>query len=80
VRDLELIATGDEFPAVPEAAGRLHGHHIYTAGNHTHDPTYHIVHSVEIHITLILNEWQRTRFSLNYKIAIRRIYGQKIRG
>jgi hypothetical protein len=54
VGDLELEATGDELAAVPEAAGRLHGHNINGTGNHTHDPAHDIIHSVEIHMTSIL--------------------------
>jgi hypothetical protein len=60
MRDLQLIATGDEFSAIPEAAGWLHSKDKDAAGNYTHDPAYHVVHSVKIHITLILNDWQMT--------------------
>ncbi len=49
VGDLQLITAGDEFAAVPEAAGRFHGHDKYGAGNQSHDPAHDIVHSVEIH-------------------------------
>ena len=36
--DLEFIAAGDEFAAVPEAAGRFHGEHIDGAGKKPYDP------------------------------------------
>jgi hypothetical protein len=48
--DLQLIATGDEFSAIPEAAGRFHSKNKDAAGNYTHDPAYDIVHSVKIHM------------------------------
>ncbi len=49
VGDLELVTTGNEFAAIPEAAGGFHGHYKNSTGDHTHDPTYHIIHSFEIH-------------------------------
>src|SRR5450432_3586775 len=45
--DLELVGAGDELAAIPETAGGLHGHDIDGTGNHAHDPTHHIVHSVK---------------------------------
>ncbi len=39
VGDLELITAGDEFTAVPEAAGGFHRHNINCTGKQTYDPT-----------------------------------------
>ena len=50
--DLKLVTTGDELAAVPEAAGGFHGHHKNGTGDHTHDPSHHIVHSIKPHIEL----------------------------
>ena len=56
VGDLELKAAGNELTAIPEAAGGFHGHDIDRTGYHSHDPAYNIIHSIETHITLILND------------------------
>jgi len=77
VGDLELIATGDEFTAIPKAAGGFHGHDKDGTGDDSHDPSHDIVHSVKTHKSLDFNGqtglidfqrrlrtfgWQRTRF------------------
>jgi hypothetical protein len=49
VGDLELIAAGDEFTTIPEAAGGLHGHNIDSTGDNSHSPSHDIVHSIETH-------------------------------
>jgi hypothetical protein len=49
VGDLELVAAGDELTAIPEAAGRFHGHDEDSTGDNTHDPAHDIVHSIETH-------------------------------
>jgi len=77
VGDLELVAAGYEFTAIPEAAGRFHGHDKYGTSDYSHDPAHDIVHSVKTHKNLDFNGqtglidfqrrlrtfgWQRTRF------------------
>ena len=47
---LNFVGTGNEFAGIPEAAGGFHGHYVYGTGDEAHNPTYHIVHSVECHI------------------------------
>jgi hypothetical protein len=74
VGDLELITAGDELTAIPEAAGRFHGHYIYHTGSQSHDPAYNIIHSVKPHkrnvLTLI--------FAKNkYKELTDKEYGKK---
>jgi hypothetical protein len=49
VGDLDLIAAGDEFAAIPKAAGSFHGHNKNGTGNQSHDPAYDIVYPVELH-------------------------------
>jgi hypothetical protein len=53
VGDLQLIATGDELAAIPEAAGRFHGHHENCAGNQSDNQANDIVRSVEIHFVYV---------------------------
>ena len=48
VGDLESIATGDEFPAIPEAAGGFHGEDEYGAGNKADDPAGDAIQAEEI--------------------------------
>jgi len=55
VGDLELVAAGDEFTAIPEAAGRFHGHDEDSTGDNSHDPAHDIVHSVKTHKNLDFN-------------------------
>lgn len=38
VGDLEFIAAGNEFTAVPKTAGRLHGQNIHGAGDEAYCP------------------------------------------
>ena len=49
VGDLQFIAAGDEFSAIPETAGWFHGHHKDCTGNQSHDPADDVVYSVETH-------------------------------
>ena len=45
--DLQFITAGDKLSAVPEAAGGLHGHDIYSAGDEAYDPTGEQIEAVE---------------------------------
>jgi hypothetical protein len=48
VGDLESIATGDEFAAIPKAADGLHGQDVNGAGNETDDPAGDEVEAAEV--------------------------------
>jgi hypothetical protein len=47
--DFQLVTTGDEFTAVPEAAGRFHGHDVYGCGDESCDCSYDVVDFAETH-------------------------------
>ena len=49
MRNLYLVGTGNEFAAVPQAAGGLHSHNVDSAGNDTDNPTYNVVGPFKIH-------------------------------
>ena len=49
VGDLQFIAAGDEFAAIPETAGWFHSHHKDCTGNQSHDPADDVVYSVKLH-------------------------------
>jgi hypothetical protein len=51
VRDLQLIATGDELAAIPEAAGRFHGHHENCAGDQPDRPAGDQIDAMETALT-----------------------------
>ena len=47
MRDLEFVTAGDKLATIPETAGRLHGQHIYGAGNKPDDPAREEVEALE---------------------------------
>jgi hypothetical protein len=49
VGDLEFKTAGNEFTAIPEATGRLHGHDVYGCCEEAYDPPGDIVDLVEAH-------------------------------
>jgi hypothetical protein len=49
VGDFQLITAGDEFTAVPEAAGRFHGHDINGGGNDPDYSSYKVIDFAETH-------------------------------
>jgi len=56
---LELIAAGDEFPAVPETAGGFHSHHKHCAGDKPDDPAGDPIQADEAALSEICHIWKK---------------------
>jgi hypothetical protein len=51
--DLQFIAAGDEFSAIPETAGGLHGQYEHGAGDKAYDPACYPILAVETALSFI---------------------------